>query len=281
MIKLGIIGYPLGHSLSGAMHKAALKYLGIDGNYYILETPPNQLIDRIKHLKIEDFTGFNVTIPLKVWIAPLLNDVDDYANIAGAVNTVVIKENKEMVGYNTDIYGFIEAIPKEHQENLKGKKAAVFGVGGAARAVAVGLAQLGLEEITFYARNTEKALKLKEIIQASFPEIEIKTSSNDQNADLSYSSIFINTTPLGMQGANEEISPISNRAINSLQDDCIVYDLVYRPKVTKLIQLAQKRDLFTLDGTEMLVLQGAKALYIWLEKEAPVDIMREAVLKNL
>ncbi|MCK7516027.1 MAG: hypothetical protein MZV70_76700 [Desulfobacterales bacterium] len=87
MLKLGIIGYPLGHSLSPVMHKAALDYLGIEGSYEIIETPPEDLFNAIKFLKTRDFKGFNVTIPLKVWIVPLLNEVDEYANITGAVNS--------------------------------------------------------------------------------------------------------------------------------------------------------------------------------------------------
>jgi len=163
MIKLGIMGYPLGHSLSPIMHKAALEYLGVDAEYALIETRPEDLIDQIKRLRIENYTGFNVTIPLKVWIVPLLNEVDDFANLIGAVNTVIIDRSKGLIGYNTDIIGFIEAIPPQLRENLKNKKAAVFGVGGAARAVAVGLGTIGVGEIIFYSRDTQKASKIKEI----------------------------------------------------------------------------------------------------------------------
>src|ERR1035437_203869 len=150
MIKLGVIGYPIGHSQSPVMHKAALDYLSIHGDYSAIETKPEDLIDTIRFLKVEGFRGFNVTIPLKVWIAPLLHEVDDFANVVGAVNTVLIKENKTLIGYNTDAIGFIEAIPAELRTKLKSKKAAVFGVGGASRAVAVGLGTIGIGEIIFY-----------------------------------------------------------------------------------------------------------------------------------
>lgn len=280
MIKLGIIGYPLGHTLSPVMHKAALRHLGIEGNYFVLETPPESLIDRIKQLKIEDFIGFNVTIPLKVWVVPLLNEVDEYANIAGAVNTVIISKNKELYGCNTDIDGFIGAIPEDLRKNLKHKKAVVFGAGGAARAIAVGLSMLNLDEITFYARNLEKAVKLNEIMSASFPDVKIKIKEHNEYADLSYASIIVNTTPIGMQGINEGISPVNKSSVESIQSDAIVYDLVYKPNRTRLLQYAEECNLFTIGGLEMLILQGAKALSLWINQEIPVDIMREAVLKK-
>lgn len=281
MIKLGIIGYPLGHSLSPVMHKAALDYLGIDGKYSLIETKPEDLIDTIKRLKVEGYKGFNVTIPLKVWITPLLNEVDDYANLMGSVNTVIIKENKDLVGYNTDIIGFINSISDEQRKKLKSRKAAVFGVGGAARAVAVGLAAIGLGEIIFYARDTEKAAKIKDMMNLNFPDIKIRVRQFTDYPDLSHVSIAINTTPIGMKGDYIGISPISKRSVESLPEDAIVYDLVYNPEETRFLQYAKEKNLTTINGIEMLVLQGAEALSVWIDKEPPVNIMREAVLKSL
>jgi len=281
MIKLGVIGYPLNHTLSPDMHNSALKYLGIEGHYYKLETPPEDLVSQVKYLKVQDFTGFNITIPLKVWITPLLNSEDDIANIAGAVNTVIIDEGKNLHGYNTDVYGFVEAIPAEIRENLKSKRAAVLGSGGAARAVAVGLAQMGLEHITFYSRNERKATSLKDAIANNFPLTSIEIKEFNEFADLSYASIVVNSTPVGMQGNNQDISPITKKSVESLPQDALVYDLVYRPQETRLLHYAKNRGLATLNGVEMLVLQGAKALSLWINRDAPVDVMRQAVLDNL
>lgn len=281
MIKLGIIGYPLGHSLSPVMHKAALDYLGIDGEYSIIETKPEDLIDTVKHLRVDDFTGFNVTIPLKVWIVPLLNNVDDFANLVGAVNTVMINENKELIGYNTDIFGFIEAIPSELRNKLKSKKAAVFGVGGAARAVAVGLGHMGLGEIIFYSRNIDKASKIKEVMNTNFSQVKIRVRQFNDYPDLSQVAIAINTTPIGMKGELVDVSPISRRSMESLPSDSIVYDIVYNPGETRFLEYARNRNLITIDGVNMLVLQGAKALSMWLDIEPPVEVMRDAVLKSL
>ncbi|MCK7516028.1 MAG: hypothetical protein MZV70_76705 [Desulfobacterales bacterium] len=186
-----------------------------------------------------------------------------------------------MKGYNTDIYGFIEAIPQDIGDSLKHKKAAVFGSGGAARAVCAGLGMLGVNEINIYARNVEKSLKLKDAITENFPDIKVLTKEYNEFADLSYASILVNTTPVGMEGANEDISPVNKNSIQSLPDNALVYDLIYKPRKTKMLQYARKRDLYTLDGLEMLVLQGAKGLTIWTGQEAPVEIMREALLKSL
>ena len=288
MINLGIIGYPLGHTLSPLMHKAALEYLGIKGDYVVLETPPDELVNRIKFLKINNFKGFNVTIPHKVSIIPFLDEIDNCINVVGAVNTVIISENKKLKGFNTDIYGFINAISLDLRESLSGKKVAVLGVGGAARAVAAGLIHLGVKEIVFYARDEKKALSLKEILIAhlrcavrTLPDIKISIKEFKEFDDLSYASLVVNATPLGMYGVNEDISPLSRRSIDSLPDDAIVYDLIYRPKKTRLLEFAEKRGLKTVEGTEMLILQGAKALSIWINQDAPVEIMREVLLKNL
>lgn len=280
MIKLGIIGYPLGHSLSPIMQKAAFDCYGMSADYQVLETLPEDIIGRIKYLKVNNFRGFNVTIPLKVWITPLLNEVDDAANLAGAVNTVLIKENKDLSGYNTDIFGFIQSIPNEFKASLMQGKAAVLGAGGAARAVAVALVQLGISEITFYARNQEKAYQLRDVLITNFHGININVQNFSEFADFSYASIVVNTTPIGMEGINQTVSPITRRSIESIPKGAIVYDLIYRPKETIFLRYAKANGLFNIGGTEMLILQGAKAFEIWTGKEAPVEIMREAVLKS-
>ena len=134
--KLGIIGCPLSHSLSKFMHEAALKDLGLNGSYDSLETKSEDLIQRIKFLKTNGYLGFNVTIPHKIPISLFLSDVDEFANKVGSVNTVVIDENKNLKGYNTDVYGFMEPIK---DVDLNNKKAVVLGTGGASRAVVAGL----------------------------------------------------------------------------------------------------------------------------------------------
>lgn len=265
-IKLGIIGYPLSHSLSSVMHRAAINQLALNGDYVPLETSPEDLPGRVKYLKTNDFNGFNVTIPHKVSIMPFLDNIDPFAQRVGAVNTVVIEENNRLSGYNTDVYGFVQAIPEHIRNNLRGKQAAVLGSGGAARAVIAGLEDMEVKKTVVFARNQEKALQ----ITSNFMLLTEKI-------DLSGFSMVVNTTPLGMQGKHKGVSPLSKYSIDTLPAGAFVYDIVYRPSQTKLLQLAQQRGLLTLNGLDMLVLQGARGFYLWTGIEPPVDIMRKSL----
>ena len=280
-VKLGIIGYPLGHTLSPVMQIAALSHYGLEGSYDILETPPDELINRFKYLKKDDYKGFNITIPHKVASTLFLSSVDDYANIAGAVNTVLVTDKKDLIGYNTDINGFVEAIPYKIAKSLDAKKAVILGSGGAARAVAIGLVKLGINDISFYSRNQEKALHLRKIIIDNFPDVKVHNYPFIEFLDLSYAAIVVNTTPIGMQGVDKALSPLSKESVETLNNDCVVYDIIYRPKTTKLLQYAKEKRLLTIEGAEMLIYQGAKAFEIWTEKTAPVEVMRKALLKGL
>jgi len=280
MIKLGLIGYPLGHSLSSVIHNATLDFMSIDGRYILFETPPVELSSRIEFLKKQDFSGFNITIPLKISVIPFLSTIDSHANLVGAVNTVKI-ENNELKGFNTDVYGFKYAIPSDIRDSLKGKHAAIIGAGGAARAVLIGLQEIGMNSATFYVRNIEKTTPLVEEFFKKLQNFDIKIEKLHDKISLSNSSIVINTTPLGMYGENEGISPLSTESFDTISTYAVVYDLVYRPQMTAFLQMAKKRNLKTVEGIEMLVLQGAKAFEIWTGKIPPVDIMKQAAVKNL
>jgi shikimate dehydrogenase len=279
MIKLGLIGYPLSHSLSPLMQKAALADKGIEGDYVLLETPTEKIKNIVNYLKENDFRGFNVTIPHKVAIMEYLDIIDDLAVKIGAVNTVVINENKKLTGYNTDVYGFMYAIPEDIRNNLKDKKAAIIGSGGAARAVTTGMAEMGIKEIQIITLESEieNAAEIKAILNQNYPELAIKDCILNENIDLSGVSLLVNATPVGMEGKYEGLSPLSEYSIGSLPDDSFVYDIVYKPRKTKLIEIAQKRNLRTLDGLDMLVLQGARSFSLWTGKEAPVDVMKAAI----
>ncbi len=278
MLKLGIIGYPVGHSLSPAMHNAALQELGIEGSYIAFETPPEKLLEKISFFKENNFRGFNVTIPHKVDIIKYLDSIDNFAKIVGAVNTVVIDENKKLHGYNTDVSGFVEAIPEKWRKNLTGKKAAVLGSGGAARAILVGLIEMGVKEISILARNQYKSNELKEIINKNFNDIKINCKDLQENIDLSDFSIIINTTPLGMKGKYENKSPLNFESIATLSKDALVYDIVYKPQKTKLIEYAEKKGLKTLNGLDMLVLQGARGFELWTGGTPPIETMKKAII---
>lgn len=279
MYKLGIIGYPLGHSISAAIQKAGLESLGLGGSYDVLETPPEDLINRIKFLKSNNYNGFNVTIPLKVPMSLFLDDIDDYANIAGCVNTVKIGEDKSFYGFNTDIYGFKKAIPVE--VDLDGKNASILGTGGASRAAVVGLAERGVKEIDFYTRNIINSRQTLDYVRAKFPEITFNVYQIQNIRSLAGTSIVVNATPIGMKGFMADQMPLERADLDKLSPDTVVYDIVYNPVKTILIQEAQKRGLRTIGGLDMLIYQAERALNIWTGKNPDVKLMKIAALEAL
>lgn len=279
MFKLGIIGYPLGHSISAAIHDAAMKSIDVEGVYDVLETPPEDLISRIKFLKTQNYTGFNVTIPLKVPVSLFLDEIDDYANIAGCVNTVKINADKTLFGYNTDIYGFKMAIPLEY--NLKNKNASILGTGGAARAAAVGLAELGVSEIDMYTRNIINSSQTLNYLRAQFPDIKFNAYQIQNIRDLSHTAIIVNSTPIGMRGYMMNESPLEESDIKKLNPETIVYDIVYNPTKTKLISMAQKHGLRTIGGLDMLIMQAQRAQIIWTGRTPDANVMKIAALEAL
>ncbi len=279
MYKLGIIGYPLGHSISAVIQKAGLESLGLGGTYDIMETSPEDLISRIKYIKANGYDGFNVTIPLKVPMSLFLEDIDDYANIAGCVNTIKVMEDKTFFGYNTDIYGFKKAIPQE--VNLNGKNAAILGTGGAARAAVVGLAERGIKDIDFYTRNIINSRQTLDYVRAKFPEINFNVYQIQNIRSLEASSIVVNATPIGMRGYMADQMPLERGDLDKLRPDTIVYDIVYNPTKTLLITEAQKRGLRTIGGLDMLIFQAQRALEIWTGKTPDVQAMKIAALEAL
>ena len=279
MLKLGIIGYPLGHSISAVIQKEGLKSIGLEGSYEVLETPPEDLVSRIKYLKTNGYSGFNVTIPLKVPMSLFLDDIDDYANIAGCVNTVKIMDDKSFYGYNTDIYGFKSAIPQEI--DLKGKNASILGTGGAARAAVVGLAELGVSEIDFYSRNILNSKQTLDYVRAKFPQINFNVYQIQNIRSLEATSIVVNSTPIGMKGFMADQMPLEKEDLDKLNSDTIVYDIVYNPVKTVLIQEAQKRGLRTIGGLDMLVFQAQRAIEIWTGSTPDVKAMKIAALEAL
>ena len=278
MYKLGIIGDPLSHSLSKVMQEAALKSLDLEGQYDVLTTKSEDLISRLKFLKTQGYNGFNVTIPHKIPVALFLSDVDEIANKAGSVNTVVINEDKSLKGYNTDVTGFLKPI---EDVDLKDKKGTVLGTGGASRAVICGLSMKGVKKIDIFTRNVIDSSKSVDILKERFPEIEFKLLQYELMQSLKDTSIVVNTTPLGMKNFREGISPLSDEIIKTLSDDAIIYDIVYNPIKTELIKRAIKYNKKYIQGLDMLVYQGAAAFEIWTGQYPNTDKMKIAALEEL
>ena len=279
MYKLGIIGYPLGHSISAVIQKAGFESLELEGSYDVLETPPEDLVQRIKFLKTQGYNGFNVTIPLKVPVSLFLDDIDDYANIAGCVNTVKITDDKAFLGYNTDIYGFKNAIPAN--ADLDGKKAAILGTGGAARAATVGLVEKGIKKIDFYTRNIINSSQTVEYMRAKFPITDIGVYQIQNIRSLEEYSIIVNATPIGMKGFMANEMPLEKKDFDNIKPDTLIYDIVYNPIETVFLKEAKSRGLKIVEGLDMLVFQAQRAIEIWTGKSPDANIMKIAALRAL
>lgn len=278
---LGVIGHPIEHSLSPLMHNAALTQLGLDYVYLPFPVAPENLTTAIAGFASIGVVGFSITIPHKQAILPLLSEISPIAQAIGAVNTVVNKGNK-WLGTNTDVEGFIAPLQTTYHQDWSQKKAVILGNGGAARAVVAGCIQLGLAEIHVVGRNLQKLQVFEQSWQNSpfADKFQVHEWTELPNL-LHQANLLVNTTPIGMYPHVEQ-SPLSSQEMSYLPGDAIAYDLIYIPKPTKFLHLAQKQGIVTIDGLEMLVQQGAAALKIWLQEETvPVTQMRQALQNHL
>lgn len=277
MYKLALIGYPLGHSLSPILYKAAFEDLGIDGTYEVLPTESEDLISRIKYLRSNKYFGFNVTIPHKVPLTLFLSKFDEYVNMTGAVNCVKIEEDSSLSGYNTDVWGFTQAID---DVDLQGKHAAVLGTGGAARAICAGLYTKGIGKIDIYTRNVIDSKETIDTLRNRFDKIEINAIQLSLMETMEDVDILVNTTPLGMKNFQENSSPVDDKQIESLKEDAIVYDIVYNPLRTPLISKAIKYNKRHVCGLDMLVFQAQRAMEIWCGKKPDAKLMKIKALEE-
>ncbi len=277
--KFALIGYPLGHSLSKIIHEAAFKSLGIEAVYEILETPPDDLVDRIKFLKTNGFKGFNVTIPLKLPVSLFVDEVDKYADLARAVNTVYVEADKSLKAYNTDVIGFKRAIPSDI--DLRGKKVAILGTGGAAHAACVALTECGVKEIAFFTRNIPNSIELMNYVRRKFPSIDFNVYQIQNIRSLEEYSMLVNTTPIGMLGKAGDMSPVELSALQTLMHDALVYDVIYNPKKTVLIKSAEKLGLRTMTGLDMLIYQAIAAQEIWFNRSIGIEVFKDMKIAAL
>jgi len=275
--RVGIIGYPLGHSISPAFQQAAFDELKIDARYETWATPADELVERIESLRADDVLGANVTVPHKQAVMPLLDEILPVAESIGAVNTIINREGF-LIGANTDAGGFTRSLEQEARFTAARKRALIVGAGGAARAVAFGLAWEGVSELVFVNRTPERASELaNDVSEATATETRgggFDDLSNGDAVDL-----IVNCTSMGMAGGPDPdgIPPVEDL----LKRGVLVCDLVYNPRETPLLALSRKRGAFVLGGIGMLVYQGAAAFEFWTDQEPPEDIMYAAALKAL
>ena len=281
MYKFALIGYPLSHSMSAIIHNAAMKDLGIEGEYEILETKHEDLVPRIKYLKNNDYKGFNITIPHKVPMVMFLDTFDQNVNLAGSVNTVKITDKYELQGYNTDIYGFKNAIETKDQIELNGSKVAILGLGGACRGIVVALNELGVKQINFYVRNILNSNDAVEEMKKNYPNIKFNIYQNSTMSDLSDVKMLINATPVGMKNHSADLMPIDIKILSTLSENSIVYDIIYNPIKTNLILEAKKLGYKTVTGVDMFIYQAQKAFEIWTGETPKFEVMKLALYEEL
>jgi len=279
---IGLIGYPLKHSVSPYFQQAALDYCHLDIRYEAWETTPAELPDIVKRLRRPENIGANVTAPYKETVLPLLDEVDDLANLIGAVNTIVKKDDR-IVGFNTDAHGFIEALDKEGHLDPKGKRVVMLGAGGAARAAGLVLVQKKVASLAItdgiFDRASALADNLVRYIEGAPPSLgklraevsAFQWMNVSSVKTFAHSDLIIHCTTIGMKDSSQEgLSPLGPEVIPK---NALVYDVVYNPRLTPLLRLAREAGANVLGGLPMLVYQGAASFKLWTGKEAPVDIM--------
>lgn len=271
---VGLFGYPVHHSQSPAMHNAAFASMKLPFAYAAFHVAPEALSEAVGGIRALGLRGVNVTIPHKVAIVPMLDEIDPLAKRIGAVNTVV-NEKGRLIGYNTDGTGYVRSLVEETHIDLADQVVVMIGAGGAARAVACTLAEYAVKEIRIVNRSREKAQVLAELLSSRVPTAVIDPEKAGQA--IADASLLINTTSIGMFPQVEEM-PV---AAEWLHPQLIVSDLIYNPLETKLLKTARGLGAKTHSGVGMFINQGALAFELWTGTAAPTELMRETVLKQL
>jgi shikimate dehydrogenase len=269
MLTYCIIGDPVSHSLSPAMHNAAFRSLSLDSVYIAFKVPSHELESSVESLRSVKMAGFNVTIPHKTTVLKYLDEVDFLSRKAGAVNTVANISGK-FKGFNTDIQGFVQPLLNRGMD-FKGLSVLIFGAGGSARAVVTSLSNIkGISKLVVANRTYSKSLELSKLADLNGLTCSVSMIKEAKEMAKSFD-LIINATSVGLQ-SNESILESEEIGASST-----VYDLVYRPVVTRLIENARKKGAKVIYGYEMLLEQGAQAFEIWTGMKAPIPAMKKAL----
>jgi shikimate dehydrogenase len=288
MMRLGLVGYPLGHSLSPKIHGAALKACDLEGDYSLFPIAPEEkaaLAELLSRVRSGEITGLNVTIPHKQNVIQFIDELTPTARSIGAVNTIYMRDDK-LIGDNTDAVGFFRdlnrflnmerdglsarlGMPSQIQERTSVfQNALILGAGGSARAVVHALSDAGWD-LTLYARRIEQAQELAR----SFDGESLLIASDLLNLELSNISLIVNTTPVGMD-PNSDRSPWP---VGLAFPNGVIYDLVYNPRETRLVKDAHARGLKATTGLGMLIEQAALAFELWTGCNPPRDVLFKSV----
>jgi len=270
----GLLGYPLKHSFSPAMHNAALKELNLPGKYQLFEVKPEELNYFLDSLDKKNIYGLNVTVPYKERVLNFvtLDQESHYLWQIKAVNTIV-KQGNIWKGFNTDVSGFSKHLKEVF--DVCGKAVALLGAGGAARAVVYVLAKLKADEVAIFDIDKNKSENVANTIKELFPNFNVSVVKSIENLHIESKDLLINATPIGLK----EDDPCLVKE-EMLHKNLFVYDLIYNPPETKLLLLAKKRGAKVCNGLDMLIYQGAQSFLFFTGTEVKlyeiIDIMRKA-----
>ncbi|MGH8024715.1 MAG: shikimate dehydrogenase, partial [Limisphaerales bacterium] len=271
-----VLGSPVAHSASPAMHNAAFRALGLNWRYVAFEVDTRDLPEAIEGARALNIAGFNLTVPHKLLAVEMMDFLDETAEIYQAVNTVKFekKNGKTRVsGFNTDADAIARALREDLGLNLRGARVLLLGAGGAGRTAAMKLASEGVAELYLVNRTLSKAEGLAEEIKARFPSVAVATGYPKGTMDL-----VLNATSLGLKRSD----PLPADEMQfSLKRARAVYDMIYRPAETRLLAAAKRAGCKTANGLTMLLHQGAKAFKIWTGRTAPMGVMRAALVSEL
>jgi shikimate dehydrogenase len=274
---VGVFGFPVRHTASPPMHNAAFDHLGMNWRYLAFEVDPARLRGALRGICDLNFAGVNLTVPHKILAADIVDEMDKEARLLGAVNTVVVA-GRELQGYNTDGHGLSRALREDFGMELRGRRVLILGAGGAGRAVAMQCARKGAAALFLANRTMSKAQAIVAEVRKAAPHaftVALPLDSVHIAKHLDEVDLVINATSLGLR-------PTDPPPLNGFPPRCKwlkVYDTIYRPSETRLLELARKAGAKTANGLSMLLHQGARAFELWTGRRAPVAVMRRALHK--
>ncbi len=269
-----VLGHPVGHSLSPVMHNASIEALGIDAIYLAFDVHPNRLMDVLMAMRDMGFQGTNLTVPLKEIAYSELSQLDESAELVGAVNTVAFTP-EGMIGHNTDGFGFLEAMKEAFGPSIRDESVFVLGTGGAGRAVALVSAREQAKRIALSDVDTSRAEKVAEEIRRTQDSIEVEVVAPKDQASVAHDyDVVVQSSPIGMKESDPSL--LGPEAFREGQK---VFDLIYMYPETPILRTAREAGARIANGLGMLLHQGARSFTIWTGQEPSVKHMREALEK--
>jgi shikimate dehydrogenase len=269
-----VIGDPIAHSMSPAIHNDAFEKEGIDAEYLAFHVKPDGLEDAVKGMKALGVCGFNITLPHKETVIPFLDEVDELARAIGAVNTVVNKDGR-LIGYNTDGIGYIKALEEELTGELTTKKTLIIGAGGAARAIYFTLVKEGVKQVDIANRTKERAVTL--VSECPYDNSSEAFTIMEAEERVAEYDLIIQTTSIGMS-PNVDNTPLD---VTNMKASACVSDIIYNPLQTKILVEAEQNGAHVQNGVGMFAYQGAIAFQIWTGVMPDTGRMKQIVLNNL